>query len=163
MRKEEISAEEYEQIVTAEKATQDKRTSRKLQVLMLRYKGFDNKTIAERVGLCTMQVSRLVNEYKRIGLTEFTRKKYGGNHRNMTVAEEEEILAPFKAKAEAGQIITATEIKKAFDEKLGRDTGRGYIYMLLARHHWRKVMPRSKHPQKADDETILASKKLTVL
>ena len=67
------------------------------------------------------------------------------------------------AKAEAGQIITAMEIKKAFDEKLGRDTGRGYIYILLARHHWHKVMPRPKHPQKADDETILASKKLTAL
>ena len=163
MRKAEISAEEYEQIVTAEKATQDKRTSRKLQVLMLRYKGCDNKTIAERVGLCAMQVSRIANEYKRVGLAEFTRKKYGGNHRNMTVAEENEILAPFKTKAEAGQIITAMEIKKAFDEKLGRDTGRGYIYILLARHHWRKVMPRPKHPQKADDETILASKKLTAL
>ena len=75
MRKAEISAEEYEQIVTAEKATQDKRTSRKLQVLMLRYKGFDNKAIAERVGLCAMQVSRIANEYKRMGLAEFTRKK----------------------------------------------------------------------------------------
>ena len=95
MRKVETSAEEYEQIVTAEKATQDKRTSRKLQILMMRYKGLDNKTIAERVGLCAMRVSRLVNEYKRIGLTEFTRKKYDGNHRNMTVAEENEILAPF--------------------------------------------------------------------
>jgi hypothetical protein len=78
----------------------------------------------------------------------------------MSVAEEEEILDSFRKKAEAGQVIIAQEIKQAFDEKLGRDTGRGYIYMLLGRHNWRKVMPRSRHPKKADDETIEASKKL---
>ena len=49
-----------------------------------------------------------------------------------------------------------------FDEKLGKDTGRVYIYMLLERHGWRKIMPRSKHPQKASDEAIEASKKLTL-
>ena len=162
MRRLTITAEEYEQIVAAEKATQDKRISRKLQVLILRYEGFDNKTIAERVGLCEMRVSQLVREYVHNGLDVFIQKKYGGNHRNMSVDEENEILAKFKVKAEAGQVITAMEIKKAFDEKMGRDTGRGYIYMLLGRHDWRKVMPRSRHPQKADEATIAASKKLMI-
>ena len=86
--------------------------------------------------------------------------KYGGNHRNMSVEEEEAILQQFRERAEAGQMVIAQEIKQVFDEKLGRDTGRGYIYMLLARHGWRKVMPRSRHPKKADDETIEATKKL---
>ena len=76
------------------------------------------------------------------------------------IVEEEEILNRFREQAEAGQVIIVADIKRAFDEKLGRDTGRGYIYMLLARHDWRKVMPRQKHPKKADDETIEASKKL---
>jgi len=60
-------------------------------------------------------------------------------------------------------VIVAKDIKKAFDEKLGRDTGRGYIYMVLERNGWRKIMPRSKHPKKADDATIEASKKLKTL
>ena len=81
----------------------------------------------------------------------------------MSEAEEEEILAGFKAKAEAGQVVIAKDIKEAFDKKLGRDTGRGYIYMLLERHGWRKVMLRSKHPKKASKEAIEASKKLNVL
>ena len=81
----------------------------------------------------------------------------------MSEAEEEEILSGFKAKAEAGQVFIAKDIKEAFDKKLGRDTGRGYIYMLLERHGWRKVMPRSKHPKKASKEAIEASKKLSVL
>ena len=102
----------------------------------------------------------MVGEYFKNGLEEYTRKKYGGNHRNMSVEEEKEILQQFRERAEAGQVIAAKEIKQAFDEKLGRDTGRGYIYMLLDRHKWRKVMPRSRHPKKADDEEITATKKL---
>ena len=69
------------------------------------------------------------------------RVKYTGNHRNMSYEEEQEILDRFQEAAKAGQIITVKEIKAAFDEKLGRDTGRGYIYMLLKRHRWRKLKP----------------------
>ena len=81
----------------------------------------------------------------------------------MTEAEEKEILDGFKNQANLGHITVVKEIKEAFDKKLGRDTGRGYIYMLLKRHGWRKVMPRSKHPKKASQEAIDASKKLTIL
>ena len=128
---------------------------------MLRYEGYDNQTIAERLDISSTRVTHLIGEYFKNGLEEYTRKKYGGNHRNMSVEEENEILEGFRAKAAAGQIVTAAEIKKAFDKKLGRDTGRGYIYMLLDRHEWRKVMARPRHPKKANDETIEASKKLT--
>ena len=162
MRRNEISAEEYEKIKAEEKATQDKQISRKLKVLMLRYEGKENKTIAERTGFSETRVSHLITEYKKKGLKEYARKKYGGNHRNMTKEEEEEILEKFRKDAEAGHVVTAQEIKKAFNEKLGRDTGSGYIYMLLARHGWRKVMPRSRHPRKANEEAIEASKKLRV-
>ena len=160
MRRNGISEEEYQRITVAEKATQDKQISRKLRVLILRYEGMDNQTIAEHTGMSQTRVTHLVTEYKKYGLEEYTRKKYGGNHRNMTEAEEEEILAGFSEKAKAGQMVTVKEIKQAFDEKLGRDTGRGYIYMLLERHGWRKVMPRPRHPKKANEEAIEASKKL---
>lgn len=151
---------EYERIIEAEKQTQDKQISRKLRVLMLRHKGFNNAEIGEKVGLCSVRVSQLVSEYKKVGLGEFTQKKYGGNHRNMSEKEENEILRSFENDAEKGTVVIARDIKRVFDEKLGRDTGRGYIYMLLKRHNWRKVMPRSKHPKKATPEAIEASKKL---
>ena len=160
MRKQTISAEEYEQIVAAEKATQDKQISRKLRGLMLRYKGLSNEEAGKQLGLCSVRISQLVNEYKRVGLESFAKKKYGGNHRSLSEAEEEEILKRFREQAEAGQVVIVADIKRAFDERLGKDTGRGYIYMLLARHDWRKVMPRQRHPKKADDATIEASKKL---
>lgn len=158
MRKINITEQEYIEIVKAEKKTQDKQISRKLRVLILRYEGFSNKEIGKMVGLCDIRVSQLVREYKDEGLEEFTQKKYGGNNRNMSEAEEKEILESFKNQAELGHIVIIRDIKEAFDKKIGRDTGSGYIYMLLKRHGWRKVMPRSKHPKKASPEAINASK-----
>ncbi|MBR4040361.1 MAG: winged helix-turn-helix domain-containing protein [Clostridia bacterium] len=34
------------------------------------------------------------------------------------------------------------------------------IYYVLHRHGWRKIMPRSRHPKKASEEAIEASKNL---
>ncbi len=155
-----ITEEEYEAIKKAEKATTNKRVSQRLKVLMLRYEGKSNPEISEKLDLSTDRISHLISEFKQKGLEEYIRNKYEGNHRNMSYEEEEQILKQFEAKAAAGQVITVKEIKAAFDEKLGRDTGRGYIYMLLARHGWRKIKPRPKHPQGASDEEIDASKKL---
>ena len=155
-----ITEEEYEAIKKAEKATTNKRVSQRLKVLMLRYERKSNPEISEKLGLSTDRISHLISEFKQKGLEEYIRNKYEGNHRNMSYEEEEQILKQFEAKAAAGQVITVKEIKAALDKKLGRDTGRGYIYMLLARHGWRKIKPRPKHPQGASDEEIAASKKL---
>jgi transposase len=155
-----ITEEEYEEIKAAEKKTKDKRQSRQLKVLMLRYEGKSNPEISEKLDISTDRISHLISEFKRKGLGEYIKNKYKGNNRNMTYEEEEGILKRFSAAEEAGQIITVKEIKAAFDEKLGKDTGRGYIYMLLARHGWRKIKPRPKHPKKASEEEIAASKKL---
>lgn len=155
-----ISEEEYQEIKAKEKETRDKRVSKRLKVLMLRYEGKSNSEIATKLDISTDRLSHLISKYKQVGLDEYVRSKYTGNHRNMSYEEEQAILDRFSAEADAGQIITVKEIKAVFDEKLGRDTGRGYIYMLLERHGWRKLKPRSRHPQKASEEEIAASKKL---
>ena len=158
-----INAEEYQKIEEAEKRCKDKRTSKKLTVLLIRFSGVSIAETAQRMNCSERKVARLISEYKKQGLEEFMRSKYvGGNHRSLSEAEEKEILAPFEKMAEQGHMVTAQEIKKVFDKRIGKDTGRGYIYMLLKRHGWRKVMPRAKHPKKADEEAIQASKKLTI-
>ena len=157
-----ISTDEYQKLIEAEKRCKDKRTSKKLTVLLMRFSGASVAETAQRMNCSERTVSRLVAEYKKQGLEEFVQCKYaGGNHRSLSEAEENEILAQFEKMAEEGHIVTAQDIKKAFDERIGKDTGRGYIYMLLKRHGWRKVMPRAKHPKKANEEAIQASKKLT--
>ena len=69
-------------------------------------------------------------------------------------------MQAFSATAEAGQQITVQEIKEKFNKECGKDTGNGYVYSVLKRHGWRKVMPRSKHPKAANEEACNASKKL---
>lgn len=94
------------------------------------------------------------------GIKALLPKKRIGMHRNMSIGEEKEFLSTYTKQAEAGQIVDLNEIKKAYIEKVGHSIGGSQIYRMLERHGWRKVMPRSKHPQKASDEVIEASKKL---
>ena len=65
-------------------------------------------------------------------------------------------------RAKNGQLVEAGEIKQAYENLVGHRIGSGQIYRVLHRHGWRKVMPRSRHPQKASDEAIKVSKKLTL-
>lgn len=157
-----ITEADYHAVKNAEKKTRDKNLSKKLKVIILRYEGKTNEEISQMTGYSISRVTHLISEFHKDGIEEYTRNKYRGNNRNMTYEEEEELLQSFQKAAEAGQVVNVKEIKAAFDEKLGRDTGRGYIYMLLKRHKWRKIKPRSQHPKKADEETIAASKKLTL-
>ena len=145
-----ISADEYQKLIEAEKRCKDKRKSKKLTVLLMRFSGSSVAETAQIMNCSERTVSRLVSEYKKQGLEEFVRCKYaGGNHRSLSETEENEILAQFEKMAEEGHIVTAQDIKKVFDERIGKDTGRGYIYMLLKRHGWRKVMPQSEASQES--------------
>lgn len=157
-----ISPEEYQAVLAAMKENQDKKIDRRLNVIKLRYEGLSDKEIAKVTEYHPKRIGQICKEFDEKGLAEFTRKKYGGNHRAMSYEEEEEIIRQVEEKAEAGQVVTAKELKAAFDERRGKDTGRGYIYMLLARHGYRKVMPRPRHPKAATEEEINSSKKLTI-
>ena len=141
------------------KINNHKRVDRRLQVIKQHLEGKRQCEIAEKLDYSAAWVCKLLKEYREKGLTEYARHKYGGNHRAMSVEEEAELLSQFEEESKSGKLVVANTIKKAFDEKRGKDTGRGYIYMLLKRHEARKVMPRSRHPQKASDEAIDASKK----
>jgi len=78
----------------------------------------------------------------------------------MSVEEEAAILAPFKERAEKGEMVEISEIEKAYQSVVGHSVGNAQIYRVLHRHGWRKVMPRSRHPKRASEEVIEASKKL---
>ena len=79
----------------------------------------------------------------------------------LQVYKEAAILAPFKERAEKGELVEISEIAKAYQAAVDHPVSNGQIYFVLHRHGWRKVMPRSKHPKKASEEEIAASKKLT--
>ena len=158
-----ISSEEVNEIKKVKRENKDKTIDKWLEVLILHAIGKKRAEIAEKTGFGKQYITELVGEYCREGLEHFAKKQYKGNHRNMSFEEESVLLEPFKAKAEAGQIVEVSEILKAYEEKTGRSVGsNSQVYNVLNRHKWRKIMPRSKHPNKASEEDIDTSKKLTL-
>ena len=130
-----------------------------LEVLKLRSKGKRTKEVSEITGYCKEHIVKVVIQYKKEGLESILENKYKGNNRKLTVEEEKELIAPFKERAEKGEMVTVAEMKAAYDEKTGAESSIPTIYLLLHRHNWRKVMPRSKNPKKASEEEIIAYKK----
>ncbi|MFL0198640.1 winged helix-turn-helix domain-containing protein [Clostridium sp. WILCCON 0269] len=78
----------------------------------------------------------------------------------MTPEEDKEFLEHFREQALAGEILEVSEIITAYSNKLNKKVSKSIVYDLSHRNGWRKVMPRSKHPNKADDEAIEAYKKM---
>lgn len=157
----EFSAEEILEIEKARSANKDKRAEARLKALELRAKGATDKEVSEQTGFYPSTVSRLVSKYRKNGIEAISGNHYGGNHRNMSVEEEAAILAPFRERAEKGEIIEVKEIEAAYQAAVDHPISVSQIYFVLHRHGWRKIMPRSRHPKKASDETIEASKKLS--
>ena len=158
-----ISEDEVEAIRKVQKANKDKNIDKWLEVLLPHAGGEKRIEIVKQTGFAQDHISKLVGEYKRVGLEEYARKQYKGNHRNMSYSDEEALLKPFMVQAQAGQIVEVGEILAAYEKAIGRKAAsNSQIYYVLARHGWRKIMPRSKHPNKASDEVIDASKKLTL-
>ena len=152
---------EIKEIEQARKENKDKRAESRLKALEMRAKGASSKDVSAATGFHAAYVTQLVAKYREHGLNAISGNHYGGNHRNMSVEEEAAILAPFKERAERGELVEVSEIAKAYQAAVDHPVSNGQIYFVLHRHGWRKVMPRSKHPKKASEEEIMASKKLT--
>jgi transposase len=145
------------------KTVKNKNIYRRLEVIALRSEGKSNAEIAEITKYHPKRVSQLVSQYCNEGIkTLLSDGRKGGNHRYMSQTEETELLDKFKNVSEAGQVMTVSDIRVAYDKKTGKPSAKSTVYFLLKRHGWSKVMPRSRHPKKASDEAIEASKKLTL-
>lgn len=156
----EISKEKAAEIKEIRKTIKDKKVDRRLYAVQLRGEGKTNKVIAEKLDTSAKMVSQWVSAYINNGIEALLPKKRVGNHRNLSIEEEKKLLSAFSEQAKSGQIINVNELKAAYIEKVGHSIGGSQIYRVLHRHNWRKIMPRSKHPKKADEEAIEASKKL---
>ena len=156
-----IRVEQVQEIKEARKRNKDKKIDKRLHAIELRGEGATNSMIALKLDTSAKVVSHWVSAYCKNGIQALLGGKYGGNRRNMSISEEAAFLEEYKKQAEQGQIIEVGTIKAAYEKKVGHSIGGSQIYYVLRRQGWRKVMPRSKHPDKANDEVIEASKKLT--
>lgn len=156
----EITEEEYNAAVKAEKETKNKNVSRRLKVIILSYEGLKNSEIAEKLDYNPTYITKILKSFKIEGIEYFTSNKQMGNNRHLSKYEEEKILNKFKEISEKGNIVSAKEIKEELDKEIGKETPSNYVYRLLKRHNWRKVMPRKRHPKSASEEEKNSSKKL---
>lgn len=115
--------------------------------------------IAQLLGWSTATVHVLHSRWAKEGDTIFDLRGRGGRHRqHLDPQQEQELLAPFVERAQAGGMLTVAEIQLAYQEQVGKAVACSTIYRLLDRHGWRKVVPRPRHP-KADVAAQAAFKK----
>lgn len=122
----------------------DPQRRQRIQMVLLRESGMTQPAIAEAMG-----VSRAHMAYDGGGLQALKSKPSGGRKReNMTLAEERILLARFAKAAGAGEMLNIHDLKAAYERAIGHATSNSTVYNLLARHGWRKLMPRPFHPKR---------------
>lgn len=115
--------------------------------------------IAQLLGWSTATVHVIHSRWAKEGDEIFDLRGRGGRrHQHLSAEQEQQLLAPFIARAQAGGMLKVAEIQQAFQERVGKEVASSTIYRLLDRHGWRKVVPRPRHP-KADVQAQSAFKK----
>ncbi|MGH2510489.1 MAG: helix-turn-helix domain-containing protein [Rhabdochlamydiaceae bacterium] len=117
------------------------------------------EVIALHCGVAKDTVHKLISRYNRFGLTAIETPGKGGRKRfYLTLEQEKQFLQPFFEQAAKGEIATCAKIHAAYEACIGGSVDESTIYRLLARHGWRKIIPRPRHP-KAEKEQQEAFKK----
>lgn len=108
----------------------------------------DSAETALAVGWKQSTVRIIQSRYLREGEKVLIGKGRGGKRYSiLTLEEEEELLASFLEKARAGGVLVIGEVKAVYEQKAGKKVPKSTIYRMLARHGWRKIMPRPRHPK----------------
>lgn len=133
---------------------QNKNVGKRLTALLMRAESKSREETAKVTGYKTVSITSLTVKYMQSGINAIVENHHDSNHRNMDYEKEEELLEQFSKAAENRQVVEVSMIKEAYDKTVGHESGSGQIYKVLSRHGWRKLMPRSRYPNKASDEAI---------
>jgi transposase len=121
----------------------------RIQMVLLRESDMTQLAIAAAMGVSLSTVNRAHMAYDRDGIKALKPKPIGGRRReNMTLSEEKALLARFGHAAGAGEMLNIHDLKAAYERAIGHPTSNSTVYNLLARHGWRKLMPRPFHPRR---------------
>ena len=121
----------------------------RIQMVLLRESDMTQLAIATAMGVSLSTVNRAHMAYDRGGIKALKPRPIGGRQReNMTLSEEKALLARFGQAAGAGEMLNVDDLKAAYEQAIGHPTSNSTVYNLLARHGWRKLMPRPFHPRR---------------
>lgn len=88
-----------------------------MYAVQLRGEGLTNQEIADKLDTSDQMVSHWVSVYIKGGIEALLPKKRAGNHRNLSIEEEKELLADFGKQSESDQMIGLNELKSAYIKK----------------------------------------------
>jgi transposase len=145
-----ISEEQKEVIVRYLKDAKTKGGYQRVLCLWLRVSlGLDSNQIATGIGWqSATSVRRVQSQFFKEGEQSLSGPGRGGRRReNLTLEQERLLLSAFFEKAEQGVLLVATEVKRAYEQVVGHPVPKSTIYRMLARHEWRKIVPRPHHPK----------------
>jgi transposase len=121
--------------------------------------GLSSQQIATVLGWHPGSVRKLQARVWREGMGVLEQPGRGGRHRaHLTVTAEEARLADFCFAAGQGGVVEAAPLRAAYERQAQHPVAKSTLYRLLARHGWRKLVPRPYHPE-ASAEAQQAFKK----
>jgi transposase len=126
---------------------------RRIQAIYFRARYNESaKQISERIGIKIQTVRNLHSAWMKHGEASLIIHSKGGRYREYLTKEQElSLIEQHRKEAESGGILEISNIKNEYEKIIGKIVVKSTIYRMLARHGWRKISPRPKHP-KADKE-----------
>jgi len=109
-------------------------------------------------GVKTHRVKMIHSNFRKIGMDSIEDKRGGRYRENLSLDDEAKFLESFEKKGKTGTLVVLGEVKKAYEEKVGRVVAKSTIYRLFDRHGFRKIVPYKRH-KKANKQEQEAFKK----
>lgn len=108
--------------------------------------GLHSGDIATALGWQPSSVRRVQARYRQHGAAALLGVGRGGRrHALLSVDQETRLLAAFASVAGEGGVTEAGRVRRACEAAVGHAMLKSTVYRLLARHGWRKLVPRGRH------------------
>ena len=134
---------------------------RRLAVWLTHTRKLHAHKAADHLGVSVQAVWLWISQYNEKGPSGLDRKGRGGRRKAfMTPRQEKEFLRPFLRQARTGKPVRAAVVKEAVETKLIRKVSLPYVYSLLSRNGWAKIIAESRpvpSPRKGDTFTKLST------
>jgi transposase len=134
---------------------------RRLMVIQGLLQNYTLHEVGKINGYNQRSVGKILKLFNEKGVDGLRSGYKGGNNRKLTFSDEAAYLKQAEAEACKGLYPRVAELQAAVEKLSGVKYSQKTFYALLARHKWKKLMPRGRHPKKASEVEIETSKKLT--
>jgi len=105
--------------------------------------------LADITGLSIPSVYLIIQRFNKEGIDSVSLKRRGGRRRSLlTIDEEQSLMRDLEVKASKGVILTAYDIRKLVEQKVGKPVSDDFIWDLFKRNGWVKQSPGPEHLKK---------------